>query len=1019
MLRRLLSLFLAFVFAFVLLIQTSAEAATSQYLFPGSADNPAATDWSQVTFNSFPAIEGNSTAILDDQNLINQLGYNPSRSWNSGAKLTNILKVGDLYNFGLGDKSVGAFLGNADPSKVSLGSFSALNGQSLNGLLKAVPGLGDLPVSSLPLAQSLFSGQWSAAPMQGVQLAAQYYPEINQFLQNNPTLAEIPIGQIVQGDWQGALSKGAQIGIQKLVEVAPQLANVPLNNIVGAAMTGDWKGALDSGLQFGANKLIKEFPALQNVPVGDILGAITSGNPRALIGVGLQYGGQLLVKDLAKDFPQLSNIPLGIVLNLNNFSLSSVPGLANTAIKAFPKIANQAIGSIPGLGSVSVSQVLSFAQLLNMGFAKVDFLDQAATKADFTLSGSTKDDSFKAEPCTGKCPKFEVQDSKTIPGTTVKGRQWVSGDQKVPGGKGILGKMNGGKEPTGLLPWGFGPNMKLVATKVIDTKGSIELGLYIRVCAKYLLADFGCTPFFIGPIPFGSVSEKGLVLIATSAPPPSIPGGGFGGDIPCNIVSASSTSEQKSKYGYKAYPVAKASDLTSVATNMGRTEVLNKDAAAAFNKMKQDAAKQGIDLSVVSGYRSVDVQQQLWDAQVAKQGSEQAAAQISAPPGYSEHQTGYALDIGQTSAGGSDLNQSFQNTPAYQWLQQNAGKYGFQQSYTGASGGTENEPWHWKYEGTQTAQAVFNSSSSASQQDPVAVGNQNLTQYLGRLSAGESANNTILGPNPKTGAYGEYQFTPETRATILQRTGLDGWSTDKATRDKAALYWIQVIGQEKGVDLIGAIKQGDFATADSVLSKGQFTSLPGGKEVAQIWQNASYQQKYGPVGKGSSGSCVTASAPVGAVPCPDGKKCVFYNPLPGSALTTPFGYIPSRGRKHWGVDLATTYNNTGPGSKIHAAWDGVVSGVPDYFAGDGNYGHRTEIYHQDRGLYTSYSHQYSRNVAKGQNIKRGQIIGVEGNTSGGMFTHLHYEIASNASVPSQGSNPFDPTSIPHEPSLGR
>ena len=974
--RRILTTLISVLFVFLTVFTPLALADSVSYV-PTVQGSPE-PDWTKITFGSLPALDSASTAVLEDVNLQNQMGYNPSRSWLPGTSLMDVVKVGDLYQFGLGSKTVGSFLGGTDPNQVSLGALSALNNVSLSGLVQAIPGLGNIPVSAFPLAQSVLSGQLSSAPAQAVQLASNYFPEINQFLKANPALANLPMGQILQGNWEGALSQGLKTGLGQLTKAVPQLANLPLGNIVSDLSTGNYSGALSAGVR---------------------------------------AGGQYLLSEAIKDVPQLSNLPLGTLVDLNKFSLASVPGLTQTAISNIPGISNQSISTIPGLGNVPISQVLDLTQLLKMEFAKVDFLDQAAGKANYTISGSTKDDKFKPEPCVGKCPHFEVQDSISLPGISVKGRQWVTSVQKVPGGKGILGRVAGGKEPTGMVPWGFKPNLKLVASKVTDSTGKIDLALYLRVCHRNALADFGCTPYFIGPIPIGSVGEKGLVLIATSDPPPQFQ---IPGDIQnqinnilgpdCAGGGSATAATQPDKYGYKAHKEANPTELVQVPTpsGLGRTEVLQKDAAAAFDKMRQDAARQGIDLTVVSGFRSTATQQQLWDAQVAKQGSEAAAAKISAPPGYSEHMTGYAMDI--SGQGGVDLTQNFQNTATYAWLTANAKNYGFQQSYTKTStGGAENEPWHWRFEGTAAAQVTFNPPPV----NPTATGNQNLTQYLARISVGESSSGANIGPNPETGAYGEYQMTPETRATVLQRTGLDGWSTDKTTRDKAALAWISMYGQEKGVDLISAIKSGNFTLADQVLSKAQFTSLPGGREQSPVWQNASYQQKYGPGGNGGSGSCGVVAA---AVPCPPGKTCLLLNPNKAGTIV-PRGYFgaPRVGHTHQGIDLQSPkgYQNypNGPGENILAAADGqVVYTVPV----GGPCGGIVFLTHPDRNITTRYLHMVKVFVAQSQSIKRGQVIGVEGAETYSQChvagVHLHYEIRV-------GGGLVDPATIAHEPPI--
>jgi hypothetical protein len=172
--------------------------------------------------------------------------------------------------------------------------------------------------------------------------------------------------------------------------------------------------------------------------------------------------------------------------------------------------------SVPGLPSLP-------------GIAKIDipFGSDREVKALYTLSGSTRNDRFKPEPCSnGRCSNFELADAVKLPGLSIKGRQWVDKHQMVPGGKGFLASVNGGLEPTGLVPWGFGVPFKLVAEEINENWGEVRFALYTRVCVRTPLADFGCTPFFIGPIPIpasgGVVREGGDILIQTSNPPPVV-----------------------------------------------------------------------------------------------------------------------------------------------------------------------------------------------------------------------------------------------------------------------------------------------------------------------------------------------------------------------------------------------------------------------------------------------------------------------------------------------------------------
>jgi hypothetical protein len=134
---------------------------------------------------------------------------------------------------------------------------------------------------------------------------------------------------------------------------------------------------------------------------------------------------------------------------------------------------------------------------------------------------------------------------------------------------------------------------------------------------------------------------------------------------------------------------------------------------------------------------------------------------------------------------------------------------------------------------------------------------KNLYQYLARIAAGESAGGTNIGPNPETGAFGEYQFTPDTRRLLMNKApNLDPWSKSKGTRDQAALKWIELYGQEIGTDILALIKKGEFEAVDKLLGKpgpgqkyGQFTSLPGGTEASKIWNNPANLRKYAPIGQ--------------------------------------------------------------------------------------------------------------------------------------------------------------------------
>jgi zinc D-Ala-D-Ala carboxypeptidase len=145
-----------------------------------------------------------------------------------------------------------------------------------------------------------------------------------------------------------------------------------------------------------------------------------------------------------------------------------------------------------------------------------------------------------------------------------------------------------------------------------------------------------------------------------------------------------------------------------VRENYEREEYLNLEAAQAFQIMVNAARVQGVQLMGISGFRSIADQQALFDKQIEKRGSAEAAAKLSAPPGHSEHHTGYAIDITDASRTDVDLNVAFEETNAYQWLIINAKQYGFEQSFPQNNPqGVSYEPWHWRFVGSDRSATIF------------------------------------------------------------------------------------------------------------------------------------------------------------------------------------------------------------------------------------------------------------------------------------------------------------------------
>ncbi len=123
-----------------------------------------------------------------------------------------------------------------------------------------------------------------------------------------------------------------------------------------------------------------------------------------------------------------------------------------------------------------------------------------------------------------------------------------------------------------------------------------------------------------------------------------------------------------------------------------------------LNRMLQDASAQGMELKVVSAYRSFADQAAVKTGYKITYGS--GANRFSADQGYSEHQLGTTVDL--LNASSTVLTTKFESTSAYKWLNENAYKYGFVLSYPKNNSYYIFEPWHWRFVGVALATDLHN-----------------------------------------------------------------------------------------------------------------------------------------------------------------------------------------------------------------------------------------------------------------------------------------------------------------------
>lgn len=135
----------------------------------------------------------------------------------------------------------------------------------------------------------------------------------------------------------------------------------------------------------------------------------------------------------------------------------------------------------------------------------------------------------------------------------------------------------------------------------------------------------------------------------------------------------------------------------------------SKQARTAFDEMAAEAKLSGINLTAFSTYRAYAYQVTLYDRYVQKDGVE-AADRYSARPGYSEHQTGMAFDIGEVNYEKHWASNSFKETEAGKWVAANAYRYGFILRYPEGKEditGYMHESWHFRYVGKDIAEEIF------------------------------------------------------------------------------------------------------------------------------------------------------------------------------------------------------------------------------------------------------------------------------------------------------------------------
>ena len=164
--------------------------------------------------------------------------------------------------------------------------------------------------------------------------------------------------------------------------------------------------------------------------------------------------------------------------------------------------------------------------------------------------------------------------------------------------------------------------------------------------------------------------------------------------------------------GHFPYGEVPASQLVTLAPGIQ----LQGDAADALQAMQVAASADGVDIRILSAFRSIDLQKRIFfDVKSERNQSALERSRVSAPPGFSEHSTGFAVDLGDGQDPGTNLSHSFEHTAAFAWLKAHANRFHFELSFPqGNRQGVSYEPWHWRFEGTAEALKTFEAAQRLS-----------------------------------------------------------------------------------------------------------------------------------------------------------------------------------------------------------------------------------------------------------------------------------------------------------------
>jgi LAS superfamily LD-carboxypeptidase LdcB len=471
------------------------------------------------------------------------------------------------------------------------------------------------------------------------------------------------------------------------------------------------------------------------------------------------------IKDLLGD-KAIAELPVADIPNLSSLSVDSIPGLADTALNKFAGVEGVPVGEIPGLDQIPLS-ALGLLQGSPLAKLDVVFGPAESNVINQPISGSIQAGfryPCQQEKCAHieLSTNGHTGDRWIQGGDPEEGGQMVPGGTgllgKAFGGKEPTGRMLGpefkiilmgtneaaGTAEFGLItrvchtglgctPFMVGPWPILTASEgdtiflgfetteegqgsevdippeIQEQINAIKDQYGIGSSASTASAQEDCIKKVVQGVPASQREAAQAIVpdVLKQAEELKLTDSQTAFAVAFALENADLSQMQPvaSKYGHRQVLIASRGDLTTLAGAgpNGRDEYLVPEAAQAWLEMQSAARAAGIYLSLADTHRTFEDQESLWNRQIGRQGSEEAAAKWSAPPGHSEHHTGYALDLGGSGSGGL----LSEGDPGAAWVQANSTQYGWEVSFElGNSQGVGFEPWHLRYVNGQSKSAL-------------------------------------------------------------------------------------------------------------------------------------------------------------------------------------------------------------------------------------------------------------------------------------------------------------------------